>query len=351
MIPARDREQSTERGPVTPTLLFSIRGLSWGYLILAVMLWLAMLIAGDHWWPATLVLFGPHWLMLLPLLVLFPLAAWKNRRMILPLVAALIIVIGPIMGFTLPLDKARPSSGHLLRIISCNLQNGTFDLPAFNALIENSRPDIVALQECPANQKIKALEGWNHLCEGDLHIFSRFPVIRGDFRKALVPLHSWPRTCFLYCTLSTPAGNLTFATVHLPSPRYGLQNILDRTTLVSLQRKTQLIDETAYRRKTSEDIAGIVALLPSPKIIAGDFNMPVESVIYRQVWSGYSNAFSRVGLGFGRTERANIHGLALAVRIDHILTGEGLVPQICEVGPDVGSDHLPVIADVARSML
>ena len=270
--------------------------------------------------------------------------------MLLPLTVSLIIIVGPIMGFTLPLGKPQPASGQPLRIITCNLQNGKFDLPALNELIENSRPDIVALQECPANQKIRALEGWNHLCEGDLHIFARFPVIKGDFRTALVPLHSWPRTCFLYCTLITPAGNLTVATVHLPSPRYGLQNILDRTTLVSLQRKNLLIEETAYRRKTSEEIAGIVASLPSPKIIAGDFNMPVESAIYRQVWSGFNNAFSRVGLGFGRTERANIGGLALAVRIDHILTGEGLVPRICEVGPDVGSDHLPVIADVARSM-
>ena len=269
----------------------------WCYLLFTVCLVIFMFVAGDHWWPATLVLFGPRWLILIPLLVLLPLAVWKNRRMLLPLTVTLIIIVVPIMGYNLPLNKPQPASDHPLRIITCNLQNGKFDLPALNALIENSRPDIVALQECPGNQKIKALEGWNHLCEGDLHIFSRLPAIKGDFRTAFVPMHSWPRTCFLYCTLITPAGNLTFATVHLPSLRYGLQNILDRTTLVSLQRKKLLIDETAYRREMSEDIAGIVASLPSPKIIAGDFNMPVESAIYRQVWSGYSNAFwALVGL-------------------------------------------------------
>lgn len=308
-------------------------------------------VAGDHWWPATLILFGPRWIIFLPLVILFPLAVVKSRRMLLPLAIALIIILGPIMGYSLPLGKLRSANLHPLRVLTCNLQNGKFNLPKLDALIENSRPDIVALQECPANQKINALEGWHHIGEGDLHVFSRFPLVKGDFKKAAVPQHRWPRTCFLYCSIKMPTGNLTFATVHLPSPRYGLQNILDRTTFVSLKRKKLLIDETEYRRGMSKEVAGIVASLPSPKIIAGDFNMTVEGAIYRKFWSGYSNAFSQVGLGFGRTERANIGGLPLAVRIDHILTGAGLVPRICEVGPDIGSDHLPVIADIAMPVL
>ena len=44
--------------------------------------------------------------------------------------------------------------------------------------------------------------------------------------------------------------------------------------------------------------------------------------------------------------REEVHGISVRVRIDHVLTGAGLVPRVCEVGPDVGSDHLPVIADV-----
>ncbi len=251
------------------------------------------------------------------------------------------------MGLTIQFSKSRPSGVKSLRVISCNLQNGKFELNALNNLIVSSRPDVVALQEYPVHLQIKALEGWHHLYEADLHIFSRFPVIKGESRKAFVPLHSWPRSCFLYGTVLTPAGNLTVATVHLPSPRYGLQNILDRSTLISLKRKILLIDETIYRRKVSKEIAGVVTSLPSPKIIAGDFNMPVESSIYKEYWSAYRNAFSDVGTGYGWSERVSVFRIPVAVRIDHILLDKGIVPTLCETGPDIGSDHLPVIADIA----
>lgn len=318
------------------------------YLLGVISLWLLLRVAGDHWWPATLLLFGPRWLWSLPLVVLIPFAAWKDRRMLLPLVAALLIIIGPLMGFTFSVSKdTAPSSVKLLRTVTCNLQNGKFDHNAIDAFIRDTQPEIVALQELPSNAIIKSLAGWQHLLQGDLHIFSRYPVVPGDYRKAFVPMHKWPRTCFLYSTVKTPSGDLTFCAVHLPSPRYGLQNILDRSTLISLKRKKLLIDETEYRRQKSREIAAIVAALPSPKVIVGDFNMPVESTIYRKFWSGYQNAFSERGTGYGWTERASVRGIPVRFRIDHILMGKGLVTVDCKTGPDVGADHLPVIADIA----
>ena len=35
------------------------------------------------------------------------------------------------------------------------------------------------------------------------------------------------------------------------------------------------------------------------------------------------------------------------VRIDHVLTGDGWRCRRCWVGPDVGSDHLPLLADLS----
>lgn len=36
----------------------------------------------------------------------------------------------------------------------------------------------------------------------------------------------------------------------------------------------------------------------------------------------------------------------LRIGIDHVLTGPNIFRQQCRTGPDVGSDHLPVIADL-----
>jgi endonuclease/exonuclease/phosphatase (EEP) superfamily protein YafD len=77
-------------------------------------------------------------------------------------------------------------------------------------------------------------------------------------------------------------------------------------------------------------------------VIAGDFNMPTDSDIYQLYWSSYTNAFSAAGLGFGYTKFTRWHG----IRIDHILAGPGWRCRRSWVGPDVGSDHRPVLAEL-----
>ena len=82
----------------------------------------------------------------------------------------------------------------------------------------------------------------------------------------------------------------------------------------------------------------------NPVIIAGDFNMPVESTIYRRFWSGLGNVFEDAGFGFGYTKRENRW---IRARIDHVLYAERWFDgTAAETGPDVGSDHLPVIAEL-----
>src|SRR5262249_11050682 len=76
--------------------------------------------------------------------------------------------------------------------------------------------------------------------------------------------------------------------------------------------------------------------------LAGDFNTPPDSATYRRCWSSLSNAYSSAGVGWGYTYFTQ-HA---AVRIDHILAGDGWRCRACWVGPDVGSPHRPVVADV-----
>jgi endonuclease/exonuclease/phosphatase (EEP) superfamily protein YafD len=82
-------------------------------------------------------------------------------------------------------------------------------------------------------------------------------------------------------------------------------------------------------------------------IVLGDFNMPTDSTIYRRDWAGFHNAFSLTGWGTGQTVRENLRGIELSTRIDHILTGNDWWPVRSWVGPNVGSQHLPLVADLA----
>jgi endonuclease/exonuclease/phosphatase family metal-dependent hydrolase len=324
--------------------------LAYAYPVLVLLALLVMRFAGEHWWPATMLLFGPRWFAAVPLLILLPLAAFNNYRLLIPLFLGALIVSGPFMGLNLGIGKPGNVGTPVIRIITCNIDSGSFNADAFSSFIKEASADIVALQESPREVRsmFKLPSGWNSIQDGELAVFARFPLKQGKTYETMHPPHKWPRTSLLECIIQAPGGDLAFYTLHLPSPRYGLQHVLDRRTVISLSRKNLLDSETVNRWGSAREIQNIIASQPLPVIVAGDFNMPVESSIYREVWKGYTNSFSKTGSGYGWSERASVLGIPLSVRIDHVLTGKGLTPRLCEVGPDVGSDHLPVIADVGR---
>ena len=307
-----------------------------------------MRLLGEHWWFATMLLFGPRWFAIIPLGILLPLAIFYNFRLLLPVCISALIVLGPFMGFSFIFGSPKNPGNSTLRILTCNIKSGDFNAESLSRLIKNSKADIVALQACTLEIRslLQLPSEWNSIQEGELAVFSRFPLIQKNSLYFMHPPHQWPRTSMLECLIQTTKGDIAFYTLHLPSPHYGLQNILDRKTIISLSRKELLDNETRNRWKTAREIERKISSQTLPKIIAGDFNMPVESLIYREVWNGYDNSFSETSIGYGWSERNSVRGIPLAVRIDHILTSNGIVPKSCEVGPDVGSDHLPLIADV-----
>jgi endonuclease/exonuclease/phosphatase (EEP) superfamily protein YafD len=78
--------------------------------------------------------------------------------------------------------------------------------------------------------------------------------------------------------------------------------------------------------------------------VAGDFNTPTRSAVYRESWTDLTNAFSAAGWGLGHTHFSR----RIGVRIDHILASDHWHVTSCEVGPDVGSAHRPVVAELKR---
>lgn len=322
-----------------------------GYCLVVAVLAGLMHVAGDLWWPATLILYSPRWLLVLPFAVLVPFAVRLRLRLLLPLLLVALSLLCSFTGYNLPLGRfPTPTAAEgVLRVLTCNIQSGTVDPTRLAALIATLQPDLVALQECPLELPFLLPDGWQMKRDGGLAVLSRYPLQLVRPFSAMHPPHRNPRTTFLGCTVYTPRGELSLCNLHLPSPRYGLQNILDRNTGISLARKWLLIRETKERDTTARLVQEMTRSLRQPILIVGDFNMPVESAIYRCCWSGYQNAFSKAGLGFGWTERVTIQGLPLAARIDHILYGEGFAVRSCQVGPDVGSDHLPVCAELIWS--
>jgi endonuclease/exonuclease/phosphatase family metal-dependent hydrolase len=319
----------------------------WLYVLGVAAAWLILWQGGDRWWFATLMLFGPRWIYALPLIVLVPAAVRLRRRLLLPLALSAVVAVGPIMGFCVPWPALGRSAEPTLRVLSWNVQEHAADTATLAALMAATNPDVVALQECCATcQQPEWPAGWNVHRHGLLVTASHYPLQVVASSQRRWPPSEWPPTNALCCVIQTPNHRIRFINLHLRTPRQGLAEVLNRRTLISPSQRHALDDEIEYRRLESEELQAWLDQFPDPRVIAGDFNMPVDSAIYRQTWSRYGNAFSAAGLGWGHTKHTEVPGWQYGSRIDHILTGPGWRPCRSWTGPESGSDHLPLLADL-----
>ena len=100
---------------------------------------------------------------------------------------------------------------------------------------------------------------------------------------------------------------------------------------------------TYLRDDMLEAIAGLVTGLNGPAIVAGDLNAAPWSPRLRHF------ALSRGLHGASMLPTWPVPLPAIArVPLDHVLATEGLVVYDHEIGPDIGSDHRPLVVKVAR---
>jgi endonuclease/exonuclease/phosphatase (EEP) superfamily protein YafD len=274
------------------------------------------------------------------LVVLGPLAGFVRRWMLVPVVAAAMLVLGPIMGFCLPWARLAAPRRPAIRVLTCNLKGHCKDNPALDALIRDAVPDIVALQGCWHQARVRWPEGWHAIQQGELLVASRYPL------REVMPPQNEKRGFVLTCLIATPEGEIAFATLHPRSPHESFNGVLDHRIILRPSQSEQLEEDIGDRWRDAEQTTQFLENGCQAKIIVGDLNLPPESAIYRTFWARYRNAFSEAGLGFGYTEWPRMRRLRFGIRIDHILSTSDWQPRRCWVGPDVGSDHLPLIADL-----
>jgi endonuclease/exonuclease/phosphatase family metal-dependent hydrolase len=256
-------------------------------------------------------------------------------------VFALAVAIFPMMGLCLPWRSAFEPRfrGPSVRVLTCNSDNRDLDRQRFAALVREARPDIVVMQDAwvPYVKDVFDRSRWHVHVEQGLCLASRFPIRGVELFKA-EGFGPGLGAAARYA-LETPGGVVHCFNLHLATPRWGLLAV----ARVLPNGTHKLESNSDLRREQSIAVSRWASTLEGNVLLAGDFNTPVESTIYRACFSAYSNAFSVAGAGFGSTHRTR----HTAVRIDHILTGSQWRVERCWVGPDVGAAHRPVIADLA----
>ncbi|HEX6643099.1 MAG TPA: endonuclease/exonuclease/phosphatase family protein [Gemmatimonadales bacterium] len=327
--------RSVRDGPRRITWRVSI-----AWTVAAVLTWPFLYGLGDRWWPATVLLFGPRWVLLLPLALLVPLALVLLPRALVPLAGGALVVAGPVMGFRAGWIRRLADDGTpAIRAVTFNIQAGSaLGLPGtLEAALASWNADLVALQECSgqAADEVRRLAGYETRVHGGLCFISRLPIVATD---SLPPWRigevGWAGSIVRH-TVAADGRELRVTNLHLDTPGRGLEALREERDSRLLAANLEM-REVASRRASNWVIQG-----GAPALVMGDFNTPVESAIFRQYWGHLHDAFGEAGAGYGGTRVLRW----FRVRIDHLLTTRELRAVRAEVGADLGSDHRPMIAD------
>ncbi len=276
----------------------------------------------------------PH--VALGVLICAAMALASSYRILAGLLVALAVTLGAdVIRTELASAQAEAKSdmqygGAAVRVVFFNILIFNDDTGRFVAWIESRDPDVVVMTEMSprhvermaeamADYPFQVLEPRGH--SFGMVVYSRHPIsgevvteLAGSTPPASSPI-------MVTVGVETPAGTLHITGLHVFPP-------------ITPRRFT--------RRNEQLAIAGdILAQLDAPRLVVGDFNATPWSADLRAFVS--DNDLSRVN---ARATWPVWLGFA-GIPIDHALTSRDLRILDIETGPDIGSDHRPVLIDVA----
>ena len=304
---------------------------------------------GEQWWVTAALLYLPYFVFLAPALVALAITiklGW-GWRIFATVVVATLALWG--MGFNVPTGaedgKAR------VRVMTYNIKSyialdDSIEARLLGLEIARHDPDVVVMQDArgvtglPVAER-EALVGCRHfVLLGQYGIASRHPVRdcgygNIDFRGHA---HTYAR-----CVLSVEGREVDLVTVHLLTPREGL-NALRFERLRGIGEWRENVGDRLSQATT---LAAAITRRQRPVILAGDLNAPPRSIVMDRLREAdLRDAHEAAGTGYGFTYGHSHKTRLPFLRIDHVM----VTPEIGVVrtfpGESRASPHLPVIADL-----
>ncbi|MFT4824513.1 MAG: vancomycin resistance protein VanJ [Congregibacter sp.] len=283
----------------------------------------------------TVAEFSPRWAILTPLPVLLLITrSWVQCSLLL---LVTITNLSLILGLNLALPPATGVGSPEIKVGTYNVGGGLIHP---NAVLEYYRVkelDALLLQETQSFRMEAFLPAeFNYECQSRLCILSHHEVASLEALSRRV-LGGWGNYIARF-DLRARGQTIAIYNLHLNTARHELELIGP-----SFDFWGKASSRYSNRRLESQIASAMVAQHPTPQrhtLIAGDFNLTVQGLIYRKYWSSWVNVFGEVGNGFGYTKRTRIIG----ARIDHVLHSNNMVAVHVDVGSSLGGDHRPLTA-------
>ncbi|MFL7791246.1 MAG: endonuclease/exonuclease/phosphatase family protein [Anaerolineae bacterium] len=311
------------------------------YAVLLVLYFLLRIVFGDRLWPVALFSTFLHHL-LLPAFIFLPVMLrvrrWPTAVMLAVGVAAFLWLFG---GLFFP-QLSAPAHTGILTVMTYNVANDSIAPGDLVSVLRASGADIIALQELSGEHATaierdlgdlyphQALHGYGIPGKG---LLSRYPILEEELFYLEAHRLPYLRTVVAVDGEGWGQGEIdvTVIVAHPPPPEIGRLGysvnphaVLEITSLAQMSK------------------AG------GPSILMGDFNMVDQSDNYHILAdAGLKDAFRAAGWGFGATWPARrMEPLQPVVRLDYIWYSPHIQAVRAWVGPEAGSDHLPVFAEL-----
>jgi endonuclease/exonuclease/phosphatase (EEP) superfamily protein YafD len=299
-------------------------------------------------WPALLRELGHLLFVPVPFLLVLALLVWARLALLglaVPLLA-FAYCYGPQFSPREPVLGSAPG----FRVLSFNAgaSRGLGRPETTMRTIGGVGPDVICLVEAPVNTLAtvgaELRDAYPYQAGStDIFVLSRLPLT--DARQEI--LTSGAKDS-LQVTLEMDHRLMTLTVVHL-------QRIDSYSGLgggPALLARAVRTFSTDARDAAVNELMELLRAEGGPQIVVGDLNMTPTSHAYRRLGTLLHDAFLEGGWGLGHTYPTTVRafGPALSmplVRIDYILHSSDLVARRSWVGPNGGSDHLPVAADLA----
>jgi len=220
------------------------------------------------------------------------------------------------------------------RLFDGNVFAGNTDVTGYAEEIGRAAPDLVVLEEATPDF-VAALDATGVLRD----LTHRLLISRSDPFGFLVASR-WPladddvltvdgRPIAQRATVEIAGHELRLYAVHVVSPVGG--------------------NRAAWAREI-EAVRAAVAVEHRSALVAGDFNATWGNRPFRRLLDiGLTDAAAARGSPLGMTWPRSLPLLPPVTRIDHVLTTGGLTVTRIRTGAGPGSDHRPLVADVARA--
>ena len=261
----------------------------------------------------------------------------RGRRLLLAALPPMLFTLAPAWWSHIPPRAAEAPPSQTLRVMSCNLLMVNKDTAPILDEIRSARPDVLLLQEYTDHWHDAAVRAglpaefpYSSFVTRDdsfgVAIYSRLPFVgevdnrlplgRAGVEQARAVVRFGGRDVAVY-------------NVHLLPPRR--------------------LDYTIDSRLQFAGLLDTLAAEKLPYVVGGDLNLTGDTPQHHDLRRiGARDAHDEVGRGRGSTWPVNSFLRYLpGLRLDHVYAGNGIVPVRCATGEGRGSDHRPVVADVA----